>query len=291
MYLLKLAARPWRLALASQLFTAVAVGVLLFMAGFLLWFERGLGGVVTTMRSEQVLTVYLDSAVDQRDESGIVDSIRTSLGAHAEVRLVAPQQFVDEIRDRYPGLTKEIEDLGSEMTLVVPKYVSVSGVLPAGALDSVKTIKGVESAESSKDKFRHIVDAFGTLRWVARGITLALAAALVTGLMQLARLNSHLHGDTLRQLRLWGAGALTVRIPAILSGLWTGAAGGVLAASVWLAGALWLARHVKALSPMMLQMSPPPLEAALVLFAAGAVAGLAGGLVFGARGGHSRGRA
>jgi hypothetical protein len=66
MYLLKLALRPWRLAVFSQFFSGIAVGFLLLMMGFLYWIEEGLKPVMEHLRKEQVVTAYLDSTVSSK---------------------------------------------------------------------------------------------------------------------------------------------------------------------------------------------------------------------------------
>ena len=109
MYLLKLSLRPWRRSPYSQVFTSIAVGVLLFLAGFLYWMQSSLSPVIDRLQNEQVITAYLDPALEPKDEPQIVDSIRTTLGAHevaqpADVELVQPDQFINHLRGEYPEL-------------------------------------------------------------------------------------------------------------------------------------------------------------------------------------------
>ncbi len=277
MYLLKLALRPWRAAPWSQSVTAVAVGLLLLLGGFLACFERGLEPVVQRLRGEQVITAYLDGSVEAAREAQIVDSIRIAVGAKAvEVNLVSTTQFIEELGKHYPDLAKELHELGDEARAVVPRHVVISGLLSGNALDGVKAVPGIESAESSKDRHRHIVGAFQALQWVAKLFIAGIALALLTGLVHLARTNAHLHRDALALLRLWGAGPLTLRIPGLLSGFWVGLLGGAIACAGWVAGGAWLARQIHALSPMLSEM-PMPTHVGAVLLLAGALAGVAAG--------------
>ena len=71
--------------------------------------------MVDRLQHEQVITAYLDSAVDKTAETMMVDTIRTTVGAHAEVEMVQPEQFVNHLRADYPELSRELEDLGPEM--------------------------------------------------------------------------------------------------------------------------------------------------------------------------------
>ncbi len=286
MYLLKLSLRPWRAALLSQLFSALAVGFLLFLCGLSFWVQSGMEPVIAQIENRQILTAYLDPTVDKKEEPKVVDRIRTSLGARAgapsyELKFVGSEQFADQLKGSYPDLSRELSDLGAEMNAIVPRYVSIAGILPDGALDRVRKINGVESADSSKDRNRHVVAAFSMLRWVARFMAAGMAIALLTGLIHLSRMNSFLHRETLAILRLWGASTTQLRLPSLISGLSVGLLGGLLAAIAWSAAGARLLGHLRALSPALRQLPQTPgwIAFAALLAAGcalGALAGMAG---------------
>lgn len=284
MYLLRLSLRPWRLAPFSQIFSSLAVGFLLLLVGFLFWMQRGLKPILTRLQGEQVVTAYLDPSVNGKDAQALVDTIRVSMGAHSqsarapEIKLVTSFELISLLKSQYPDLGRELEDLGNEMDQIVPRYVSVSGVLPSDSVDQIKRIPGVESAESSKDRYKHIVGAFSALRTVARVLMAGLCLALLTGLIHLARMNGFLHRDALLLLRFWGAGSATLLVPGMISGLFVGLLGGVIAFSGWLTAGIWLTRHVRALSPMLSALPMAGSQSALVLlFLGGSLGWLAGG--------------
>ena len=140
------------------------------------------------------------------------------------------------------------------MDTVVPRYISISGILPDNSVSRIKAITGVESAESSKDRYAHVVGAFRALRWMSRLLCVGLAVALLTGLIHLARMNSYLHRDSLSLLRHWGAGEATLKAPAIISGLAVGALGGAMASEGWIVVGGWFAHEIRALSPMLREL-------------------------------------
>jgi len=255
MYLLKLSLRPWRRSPYSQVFTSLAVGVLLFLASFLFWMQRSLSPVVDRLQHEQVITAYLDSAVDKAGESSMVDTIRTTVGAHAEVEMVQPEQFVNHLRADYPELSRELEDLGPEMSSVVPRYVSITGILPDQTLETVRGVPGIQSAESSKDRFQSVIGAFRALKWVANFLTFGLFLALITGLIHLGRTNSYLQQDAFSLMKLMGASKAALRWPGVIAGGFVGLAGGALAALAWISAGIWMAKHLQTLSPMLRYMS------------------------------------
>ena len=252
--------------------------------------QRGLTPVLARLENSQVITAYLDPATSPKDELRILDTIRTSLGSApgsepleaAEVSLVSPKEFLERLSKPYPELSQELQDLGAEMPAIVPRYVSVSGVLPDASITRIKAVSGVESAESSKDRNRHILAAFQALRSVARLLMAGLALAVLTGLVHLARMNASLHHDVLSFLKLWGAGELSVRVPGILSGLLVGLAGGALAALAWVFFGAPLAEHVRTLSPVLTQMPVASLGYGMWLWVAGICLGISSGLFSGA---------
>lgn len=286
MFLLKLSFRPWRIAPFSQLFSAAAVGLLLFMTGFLTWMHEGLNPLVARMRAEQVVTAYLNPEITAADEDKLIDSIQIALGAHSitEIGRVTPEQFIENLKGIYPDLSRELADLGAELHSVVPRYLSISGTLPSQAADQIRQMPGVRSADSSKDRYRHIVGAFSALKWVTKIFVLGLCLAIFTGLIHLMRMNAYLHKDALGLLRLWGAGDLALRAPGFISGLWVGILGGAMALLAWITGGSWLIRQIRGLSPLLKDI--PPTEASfpfLLLFAGMVLGMLAGGLGTGER--------
>ncbi len=255
MYLLKLALRPWRLAPLSQVFSAGAVGLLLLLTGFLFWLQNGLKPVLARLQGEQVITAYLappDSMGSAMSDSQITDSIRAAVSSvQAEIKLVEPSGFLALMKDRDPNLGRELEDLGDEMKQVVPRYVTITGVFSDNVLEKVKSVPGVESTESSKNRYRHIVGAFGTLRTLAQFLAGGICIALLTGLIHLAKMNSYLHRDALDLLKFWGAGDAALKVPGMASGFFVGLLGGLLACSCWFAAGNWMIHHVRTLSPML----------------------------------------
>lgn len=284
MLLTKLSFLPWRKAPMSHMLSSVAVGFLLLLAGFLYWMQSGLKPVLARLQGEQVITAYLDATVGAKDEDRVVDSIRTALGAHAqgtEIRFVGSQQFVDNLKGTYPDLSHELEDLGSEMSSVVPRYVSVSGMLPNEALARVKTVPGIESAETSKDRYAHIVGAFMALRWVAKLLAAGVCFALLTGLIHLARMNAYLHREALQILKLWGASSAALRTPGMISGALVGALGGAIACAGWMTAGTWFGQQIRSLSPMLQEMPKSSLGMAAALLFAGILIGLMAGVLGG----------
>jgi cell division protein FtsX len=291
MYLLKLSLRPWRRSPYSQLFTSLAVGVLLFLASFLFWMQRSLGPVIERLTNEQVITAYLDPNLSAKGEAEVVDTIRTNLGAHftaqmssqgssqpqPDIELIESDRFINHLRGDYPDLARELEDLGSEMQSVIPHYISISGILPPNTFDEVKSVRGIQSADSSSDRFRNVVGAFRALKWIITLLTFGLGLALITGLIHLGRTNAYLYQESSLLMKLMGASQAALRIPGLVSGLLVGSCGGAFAATGWTTLGISMTHHVRSLSPMLRYMPEGHAGFALVLILAGAILGAASG--------------
>jgi cell division protein FtsX len=283
-YLLKLAFRPWRMALWSQLFSALAVGVLLLLVAFLFWMQQGLKTVIQQMQEEQVMTAYLDPSLDAGAEEKLVKSVQALLGSEkaVEIQLVSTSQFIDRLRKSYSDLARQVEELSQDAPQIVPRYITISGVLPTFTAEKLREIQGIESVESSKDRYHHIVGAFSVLRWIARMLIAGICFALVTGLIHLSRMNAYLHGDALALLKLWGAGVQTITYPGMISGSLVGFLGGGLAAMGWATLGVWFSSHIRSISTLLREL--PQFSVSLALFllvlgvGIGAVAGLFGTL-------------
>lgn len=293
MYLLRLALRPWRVSFWSQAFSAAAVGVLLLLSGLLAWMHQSLGPVVARMKSEQVLTAYLDPALEQSEpgsEKRVVDQIRTVVGSAPErgsrslapeVEAGDPKQFVQRLKTSYPEVSRELEDLGPETQSMIPRFVTVSGILPEGTLEKIQALHGVESAETSLDRLKPTVQAFTALRRLSMFLAGGLAFALLTGLIQLARMNAQLTAESIGVLRLWGASSGQLRVPGLLAGLSVGLLGGVMAGISWGFVGSALTSQIRAASPALRALPSAGMLGAVVLVFAGAALGALSGLLAG----------
>jgi cell division protein FtsX len=281
-YLLKLALRPLRFAPLSQVFSAVAVGFLLLLVGFLIWMQQSLRPLLVRLQGEQVVTAYLESGTPSKDEARILEAVKeasTSGGSPVEIKLVNYSQFIGLVKNQYPDLGKELEGLGQEVSQVIPRYISVTGLLSDSTLERIKVIPGIEQAESSKDRYHFILGAFSTLRWVARLLIFALCFALMTGLINLSRMNSYLHRDALAVLKQWGAGGGLLALPGVISGLLVGFLGGFMALAGWWFFGSWLTQHVRSLSVFFKNFPLPHPHLALILLGLGILLGAVAGLI------------
>jgi len=285
-YLLRLAMRPWRVAPMSQIFSAFVVGFLVLFSGFLFWMEQGLKPIVHRLQGEQVITAWLSPDVLESDEQALLkqvqDIVLSTPGQRSQrypidFRLTGSAEFLKQIEKPYPELARQVQETQGEVKDLVPRYITLSGVFEDAVLEQVKSVRGIESAESSKNRHAHVVGAYRALRWVVRILVAGLALALLTGLIHLARMNAHLHRDALSILRLWGAGPWTLRAPALFSGGLVGMIGGLTSLGGWLAISPWLLQNLKQLSPMLSELEVPRWEAALSLWAAGIVIGVISG--------------
>jgi cell division protein FtsX len=241
--------------------------------------QQGLKTVLVRLKGEQVITVYLKPSAEAQAERQVLEQVRSIMGPEVqfESELVTPTEFLNRLKGPYPELVKDLEDLGQELNQIVPRYVSVSGVFSSHLVEKMREIPGVESAESSGDRYHHIVGAFSALRWTARVLMVGICLALLTGLIHLSRMNGYLHGESLSLLKLWGASSSVLLAPGMISGLAVGVIGGVIAAVGWLTAGVWFGRHIRSISPILRGLPPFYIQVAVVLLMAGGVIGVISG--------------
>ena len=281
MYLLRLALRPFRVAPFSQLFSSLAVGFLLVLACSLFWMQTSLKPLIAKLKAEQVLTVYLSPTAPDQTESQWVDQIRMQLGAQsqAEVNYVGSNDFIHLIQNQYPTLARELEDLGQEAQQVIPRYISISGVIHSSVIAGIKKLTGVESMESSKDRYHHIVGAFSVLRWIAKILIAGICFALLVGMIHLARMNAYLHRDVLKLLHFWGANRWTLLLPGVISGSIVGFIGGFFASIFWLSLGKLFIHYIQSLSGFLKYLPTNSIPFFWLLILAGGLLGAVSGLI------------
>lgn len=279
-YLLKLAFRPWKRAPMSQFMTALSIGALLFCMGFLFWIQNALRPITEKLKNEYVMTVYFDPQLDRNSENDVVDRIKVMVGAQAEdIKVMETSQFISKMRDINSGLAHELEDLGPESSAIIPRYVTLRGNLNNLDSDKIKLVKGVEQIDSSKDRNKNVVAAYGVLNNLIRFLIVGVFFALLTGLIHLTRMNSQLHEDAITLMKQWGAGLFETRLPTFISGLSVGIVGGVMAFLGWIFMGPKLISFVKALS---IHFNGIPTESSsmgVILLMIGLILGVLSGLL------------
>lgn len=281
MVLIRLALRPWRLSFLGQLLTTLTAAVLLFIMGFLIWMEKGLGPVVQQLQSDQVVTAYLSPRVPEIDEKKIVDSVRLSVGAATRVSIefVGVKAYLQELEKTYPQLKEDLISLGGDLSSLIPRHISIAGHLPQGVSRAIERLPGIESTESSGDRFNHVVSAFQTLQWVGRILIVGLIIALITLMVHLMRMNVHHLKECLNLLKLLGADSFSLRFPRLAGGILVGVLSGLIAAIAWVGVGGTLTEKIQALSPVMAEMQVPSASIAWILLAVGVGIGFASGVM------------
>ncbi|HTL11636.1 MAG TPA: hypothetical protein VL588_04070 [Bdellovibrionota bacterium] len=280
MYLLKIALRPWRVAPLSQGLGAATAGFLLLMMGLLIWVDRGLAPAVEHLRNDSVATVYLAPPAQGETADGPLKAVRAVVGPEVTARFVDRAQFVGELKGTYPQLADQLLELGSEMNTVVPRYITVSGALGDDTVARLRSLPGVLQVDRSEGRSGRVFSAIHAMRWLARVLALAIGAAVIAALSQMARMNWGILGESTSLLRLWGGGELASRLPGVVAGLVAGGTAGALTLALWFPAGGWIGARIRALSPLLASLPAPggalPLTLALAAVLIGGAAALLG---------------
>jgi cell division protein FtsX len=277
MYSLKLALRPWRLSPLSQWMSAMTLGILLFLFSFLGWFSNALDPILAKLSSDQVLTAYLDVAEGTSGEK-ITDQIKIQLGSSANrVEYVNSDGFISELGKLYPDLAREVSSLGQEMKVIAPEYVSIRGQMDPQQVEKIKGIKGVESIDSSIERFKPISESLMTTQFVSRLFLVAALFGLLTVLFLMSRLNASIHQEARRLIYQLGGTRLQARIPQVFHQTFLGVLGGLIAATAWLFSQSFWVHKIQAFSPYFRDLAPASSGSTFWVIAMGAILGFLSG--------------
>ena len=269
----------------GQALSSVVVGFLLLASGLLFWLQGGLLQTLQHLRAEEVITGIFASPLDDVQEARVLSEVHRLVdqtappGDPPQVHYTSVRMLLDRLRTAYPELVQELENLGEDQTQVVPRTISVTGLMPPRFVQDFKRVAGIQSVETTKNRYRAVMGTFTALCWVARILMAGLCLALITGLVHLGRSNGYLYRDSLRLMRIWGAGGKDLLTPGLVCGLISGSLGGFLAATGWISAGRWLVREIRNLSPLLLYMPSLSLAPALVLLAAGVLLGAFAGVL------------
>lgn len=273
MYPLKLALRPWKLSPLSQWLASVTLGFLLFIFSLLFWFQDGLTPILARLSSDQVVTAYLDHS-PETDSNKIVDTIKTQVGSSAQqVDYTDSQGFVTELEKSYPDLAREVSSLGQDLKQIAPQYVTIRGSLSPAQVENVKRIPGVESIDSSTERFRPILESLTATQWITRIFMAACLLGLFTLLLLMSRLNHSVHAEAFRLIEQLGGTRLQARLPQVVNQTMLGLLGGTLAATAWIFSQTILVQKIHAFSPFLQSMPPAPASSIFLLIGIGAAMG------------------
>jgi len=255
MVFLKLAIRPFVLHPYFQLFTAVVIGGLIFSGGLLMWGFQIVNQFSYQVRQEQVVTAYLNPQMEVSQVTELKDKIQKIISdipaeKIEKVEWVDVNGFLDEMKDYDSELKEQLMTLGHEVEAVVPQYVSISGQLPENFSQIIEQVSGIQKAESSLHRFRTLLSAFLSLRFILVVFLLALLGALLFVVFFYARKNANTYSDIVPLLKLMGAHHWALFFPPFLSGVFVALTGGGISCLLWILGAPMIEKQIRILFPV-----------------------------------------
>jgi len=277
MFPIKMALRPWKLAPLSQWLSAMTLGILLFVFCFLSWFSSALNPVLARLSSDQVVTAYLDTSEGTSGEK-ISDQIKLQLGSSASrVDHVNSAEFLTELSKIYPDLAREVSSLGQDMKMIAPEYVTIRGQISRNQLENLKRLKGVDSVDSSVERFKPIFESLQTTQWITRIFLAAVLFGLFTVLFLMSRLNASIHQNGRKLIYQLGGSRLQAKFPQVFHQTLLGVIGGILASSAWLLSQSAWIHKIQTFSPYFRDLAPAQASSTIVVLAVGAIMGFLSG--------------
>lgn len=251
MHFVKFMFRAWKRAFPVQALSVLALSFSFVALAMSVFFERSITPVVDRIRSEQVITVYLRGGEDSKSAAAMADTIRVSVGAQAiRVQAGEPAQFIKDISTQNAELAKQIQGMGAEMNNLLPRYVTLQGRVSAEQLRKIDAIAGVERIESSRDRYRPVIESFASIKRIVLSAEAGFALIIFLIIAYIAQVNAHLQRDVAALLKHWGATPFQARLPTLLSCGFTGLITGVLAAAIWMLMQPIVLMQIRGFSPV-----------------------------------------
>jgi len=258
----KIALRGWRKHPWTQSFSVIAFGVLLFLSTFFYWAYQSIHPVTKQLYEDQVLTVFLKQNLSVEAEKEVVDTLQSVMSSSQkkiESEFVEPEKFIHKLGVQYPELANELQSLGQDMNVLIPRFISLSGSLEQGAIEKIKAIPQVESIESSLGRYQPVLMALQSFQRGLLVFLFGLVLTFVTVLLLNAKMNQSLFIETINILKWMGANTVTLKFPAVISSVISGVLGAFLSILLWwLFSAEWI-KLLQVLSPFFAQLKPPSL--------------------------------
>lgn len=223
MVLIRLGLRPWRETFFGQVAGSMVLGLILFCASMLMWFEGSARQSVARMRGESLVLAYLNTETSAEEDKRTFEALKKSLGKEAQsIEYMDTQRTLEAISKSNPEIAREIEGMGADAQSVIPKHIRIKGDLtPAewqAHLDRITVSQsGITRVEFSKNRNLHILGAFESLAWILRALTAGMAIVFVIVALQVSRSQKNQISESIELLRLWGASRWATTMPYLAS--------------------------------------------------------------------------
>lgn len=166
--------------------------------------------------------LYISPALPKGAETSVFESTKTILDSYKlsantdsevsgstipmkHLQLVTTDQFIAQLKQKYPKIAEELLQVDSEVEKLIPRYISYAGPLPSGAVEALKAVPHIERIEFHERKAeiwrRHVERLSSLMRWSG---WIALAC-LGVWLLLLASNEKRIHLPTQKHLKRLGS--------------------------------------------------------------------------------------
>lgn len=228
-------------------FTTVLITTagLSLVLGFFLFFKN-INRVINVWGEVEKVTVYLDSEVNEKDISSVIQKINTVSGVE-QVKHVSKEEAVEDFKSQVAGYVKDIKK-DVNLMQVIPSYLEVS-IKPESSFDGtinklnaisekIQNFDFVEEVSYGSvwmDKYSKFIDYSSRFAFFV-GSILIIATFLV--ISNLIKTNLYQRSKEIEVLEMIGATKSYIRKPFLIEGALMSFIGGILA--IIIIGAMFL---------------------------------------------------
>lgn len=258
-----------------SIMTAIVIAVSLAICGIFAMLTKRANDSLEEFRSKLIIEAFFDPSVSSEDAAAIATQKIKPLSGISSFEAVSKE---DALSEYVRSSGEDVENilgynpLPASIRMTFNDLTSVKAKTIRAELLAVKEMKDVLYDEKSLIALEKRLQTLYLLALALGGALLLVSLTIVTSTIRIALESRR---DTIHVMRLLGAGRMTIILPYIFEGGFAGFIGGIFA------GVLLLVFHffvIPAIAPELATGISGP-EDYFILFAAGAVVGIAIGMI------------
>ncbi len=182
------------------------------------------------------------ATIQMKDVHASIDPIKDALeGPNTTVEEMKTDDVLKKMEEEEPELIQTVRTLSAEGLQLVPRILTVRGILSEEGLEKVKLMTDVYRVDVSPVHHARLQGFYKHLGFEMRISVLMILFLVLVQLLVFQRIQSRDSAEVMRNLLAWGMGGVPARVPGFLSMIALSAFALVLSVIEWFAfrGAVW----------------------------------------------------
>ena len=156
--------------------------------------------------------------IQMKDAHAPVDAVRDAFQSeNVTIEELKTEEVLKKMEEEEPELVQTVRSLGTEGVQLVPKLLTVRGVVSDEALEKVKLMTEVYRVDQSPVHHARLQGFYSHLNFEMRISVLMILFLVLVQLLVFQRIQSRDSAEVMKNLLVWGVGGAQARVPGFLS--------------------------------------------------------------------------